>query len=72
MNFLDLIYEEDINIVKVAMNAAINQDLSDFTFVCRALNSADQIRWISCRTLILKDHSGNIVNFYGYINDITK
>ena len=72
MNFLDLIYKEDIKIVKVAMNAAINQDLSDFTFVCRALNAANEIRWISCRTLILKDYSGNVVNFYGYINDITK
>ena len=72
MNFLDLIHKNDINIVKVAMNAAINQDLSYFTFVCRALNAANEIRWISCRTLLLKDHSGNIVNFYGYINDITK
>ena len=72
MNFLDLIYKEDINIVKVSINAAINQDLKDFTFVCRALNAANEIRWISCRILILKDYSGNVVNFYGYINDITK
>jgi len=72
LNFLDLIYKEDINIVKVAMNAAIKQDLKDFTFVCRALNAANEIRWVSCRTLILKDHSGNVSNFYGYVNDITK
>ncbi len=72
MNFLDLIHNEDINIVKVAMNAALNQDLSDFTFVCRALNAANEIRWISCRTLLLKDHFGNVSHFYGYINDITK
>ena len=72
MNFLDLIYKEDINIVKVAIKAALNQNLTDFTFVCRALNAANEIRWISCRTLVLKDHSGNVVNFYGYINDITK
>ena len=72
MNFLDLICKEDINIVKVAMNEALSKDLNDFTFVCRALNAANEIRWISCRTLVLKDHSGNVVNFYGYINDITK
>ena len=72
MNFLDLIHKEDIKIVKVALNAALTQDLKDFTFVCRASNAANDIRWISCRTLVLKDHSGNIVNFYGYINDITK
>ena len=72
MNFLDLIHKEDINIVKVAMNAALSQDLSDFTFVCRARNAANEIRWISCRTLLLKDHFGNVAHFYGYINDITK
>ena len=72
MSFLDLIYKEDINIVRVAMKAAINNNFSDFTFVCRAINAANEIRWISCRTLILKNHSGNVANFYGYINDITK
>ncbi len=72
MTFLDFIYEDDINIVKVAVNAAINHDLKDFAFVCRALNAANEIRWISCRILLLKDYSGNVVNFYGYINDITK
>jgi len=72
MNFLDIIYKEDINIVKVAMKAALSKDLGDFTFVCRVLNAANEIRWISCRALVLKDHSGNVVNFYGYINDITK
>ena len=72
MNFLNLIYKEDINIIKVAIKAAISQNLKDFTFVCRAVNAANEIRWISCRALVLKDHSGNVVNFYGYINDITK
>ena len=72
MNFLNLIYKEDINIIKVAINAAISQNLKDFTFVCRAINAANEIRWISCRVLVLKDHSGNVVNFYGYLNDITK
>jgi PAS domain S-box-containing protein len=72
MNFLDLISKEDINIVKVAMNEALSKDLGDFTFVCRALNAENETRWISCRTLVLKDYSGNVVNFYGYINDITK
>ena len=72
LNFYDLIYKEDINIVKVALRAALKQDLGDFSFVCRAINAANEIRWISCRILLLKDHSGNVVNLYGYINDITK
>merc|ERR1711879_909141 len=65
MNFLNLIYKDDIK-------AAISQNLKDFSFVCRVINAANEIRWISCRALVLKDHSGNVANFYGYINDITK
>ncbi len=72
MNFLDLFYKKDIDIIKAAMNAAINKNLSDFTFECRVLNAANQIRWVSCRVILLKDHSGNLANFYGYMSDITK
>jgi PAS domain S-box-containing protein len=72
MNFMDLIYKEDINQVKVAMNAALKKDLKDFTFVCRVLNAADEIRWIYCRSIIIKNYIGEVIYFYGYINDITK
>ncbi len=72
INFLNLVYKKDINIVKTAFNTALKKGLNDFTFVCRVLNSQNQIKWISCRTLILKGHLGNVINFYGYINDITK
>uniref|UniRef100_UPI00404808DD PAS domain-containing sensor histidine kinase n=1 Tax=Aliarcobacter sp. TaxID=2321116 RepID=UPI00404808DD len=72
MNFMDLIYKDDINLVKVALNAALKKDLAHFTFVCRAINAADEIRWISCRTILIKNYSGDVIYFYGYINDITK
>lgn len=72
MNFMDLIYKDDINLVKVALNAALKKDLAHFTFVCRATNAADEIRWISCRTILIKNYSGEVIYFYGYINDITK
>lgn len=72
LNFLDLVYEKDIDIVKVAINAAIHKNLEDFTFECRILDAGNQIKWIACRTILIKDHSGNIVFFYGYLNDITK
>ncbi|PHR68842.1 MAG: hypothetical protein COA66_16010 [Arcobacter sp.] len=71
-NFIDLIYKEDIPIVKVAINAALKQNLLDFTFVCRALNAGSEIRWISCRCILLKNHEGEVSHFYGYMNDITK
>ena len=72
LNFMDLIYKDDINIVKVAIKSALNNNLAYFTFVCRALTVDFKIRWVSCRIILIKNHSGEISNFYGYINDITK
>jgi len=72
MNFVDLIHKEDLNIVKVAFQAATKKDLKDLSFVCRFLNASDEIRWISCRAILIKNHSGDVINFYGYLNDITK
>ncbi|WP_121626609.1 PAS domain-containing sensor histidine kinase [Poseidonibacter antarcticus] len=72
LNFMNLIYKEDINKVKVAIYAALKKDLSNFTFVCRIINAANEIKWISSRVILIKDHSGEVSHFYGYINDITK
>lgn len=72
MNFMSLIHKEDINKVQVAINAALKNDLPNFTIVCRVINAANQIRWISSRVILIKNHSGDVSHFYGYINDITK
>ena len=72
MNFMNLIYKEDINKVQVAINAAIKNDLPFFTLVCRVLNAGNEIKWISSRVILIKNHSGEVSHFYGYINDITK
>ncbi len=72
LDFINLIYKDDINIVKLAIKNALKDDLPYFTFVCRALNSNLELRWISCRIILIKNHSGDVSYFYGYINDITK
>jgi signal transduction histidine kinase len=72
INFIDLIHHEDKSKVLVALNAALKKDLLDFTFVCRTLNAANEIRWISCRTILIKNHEGEVIHLYGYLNDITK
>ncbi len=72
MNFMDLIYKEDINKVQVAINAALKNDLQNFTVVCRVVTPENKIRWISSRVILIKNHSGEVSHFYGYINDITK
>ena len=72
LSLFDLIFEEDINEIKNIIQEALVKDLNDFTFVCRMKTPKNEIKWISCRSILLKDHSGKVSHFYGYINDITK
>ena len=72
MNFMSLVHKDDISKVQVAINAALKNDLPNFTVVCRVINAANETRWISSRVILIKNHSGEVSHFYGYINDITK
>ena len=72
LSFMELIHKEDISKVQVAINAALKNDLPYFTLVCRIVNAANETRWISSRVILIKNHSGEVSHFYGYINDITK
>jgi len=72
ISLMSLVHKDDINKVQVAVNAALKNDLPNFTIVCRVINAANEIRWISSRVILIKNHSGDVSHFYGYINDITK
>jgi PAS domain S-box-containing protein len=72
MQFMDLIHSDDVANVQVAINAALKKDLPNFTFTCRLINAANEIRWISSRVILIKNNIGQISHFYGYLNDITK
>ncbi|ADG92861.1 multi-sensor signal transduction histidine kinase [Arcobacter nitrofigilis DSM 7299] len=72
MRFMNLIHKEDVANVQVAINAAVKKDLQNFTFTCRIINAANEVRWISSRVILIKNHSGQVSHFYGYLNDITK
>jgi len=72
LSLMNLIYKDDIDKIQVAINAALKNDLESFTVVCRILNAANEIRWISSRMILIKNHFGEVSHFYGYINDITK
>lgn len=72
ISFLKLIYKEDIKKLKAIINSALSKGLSNFTFICRISNISNEIRWISSRVIIIKNHIGQVSGFYGYINDITK
>ena len=72
LNFLDFVCKEDKEYVKDLINSIIKKDLKDFSFECRVQNAKNEIRWISCRAIVIKNHSGEIIYFYGYFNDINK
>lgn len=72
ISLMDIIYKDDVDKLQVAINAALKNDLQNFTVVCRVMNAANEIRWISTRVILIKNHSGQVSHFYGYINDISK
>lgn len=72
LNFLDFIFIEDKKFVKDFINSVVQKDLKDFSFECRVQNAKNETRWISCRAIVIKNHSGEIIYFYGYFNDINK
>lgn len=72
MTFLQLIHDEDLFRVKQLVEKSLRNDLSHFSFVCRVVNALAQIRWVSCRMVVIKDHTGEVLSFYGYMNDITQ
>lgn len=71
-NFIELIHNEDKDKFQVAINAALKNDLPNFTVECRVKNAANETRWISTRVILIKNHSKQVSHFYGYVNDITK
>ncbi len=71
-NIMNLIHKDDVNKFQVAINAALKNDLQNFTVDCRVKNADNKTRWISTRVILIKNHSGEVSHFYGYINDITK
>lgn len=71
-SFLDLVYDEDKTKVLEIVNGVLKNDLKDFSFECRIKDFNKQILWISLRAITIKNHSGEVIHFYGYFNDITK
>ncbi|RDX33939.1 PAS domain-containing sensor histidine kinase, partial [Arcobacter sp. HD9-500m-PIT-SAG02] len=72
LSFMDIIYEDDRNLLKVAIKAAILKELKSFSQVFRIINTGDKIRWVFLRAILLKDDFANVTQLYGYVHDITK
>ncbi len=72
INLMDLIFKDDIYRIEEAIKFALENDKNDFVFACRILNKDGETRWISSRSILIKNHSGEVSHFYGYLHDITK
>ena len=72
IKFFDFIHKEDINQLRTVIKEAIASDVNSFTSIHRVIDKNAQIKWVYNRTIIIKDDHGNVIEFYGYLNDITK
>ncbi|RXJ85581.1 PAS domain-containing protein [Arcobacter sp. CECT 8985] len=72
INYLDVVYDEDIESLKEEIKEAIENDDKFFVKIYRVKDKDGSLRWVFNRTILLKDHFGKVTHLYGYINDITR
>jgi PAS domain S-box-containing protein len=72
MKFLDFIYKDDVKQLLTVIKKAIENDANSFTSIHRVVDKDNHIKWVYNRTILIKDDNGIVVEFYGYLNDITK
>ena len=72
IKFFDFIYKDDVNQLITVIKKSIFNDSDSFTSIHRVVDKNKNIKWVYNRTIIIKDDNGNVIEFYGYLNDITK
>ena len=72
IKFFDFIYKDDVNQLITVIKKSIFNDSDSFTSIHRVVDKDNNIKWVYNRTIIIKDDNGNVIEFYGYLNDITK
>ena len=72
IKFFDFIYKDDVNQLITVIKKSIFNDADSFTSIHRVVDKDNNIKWVYNRTIIIKDDTGNVIEFYGYLNDITK
>jgi len=72
VKYADLIHPDDIKTVIEEVNEAIEKKLYFFTHKpYRIITKTKKIKWIHDSTVVVKDKNGEIINFVGYLIDIT-
>jgi PAS domain S-box-containing protein len=72
IKYMEFVHEDDREKLKGVIESAIVKNLSSFSTTYRVIESKGAVRWVYNRTILLKDHFGNVTHLYGYINDITQ
>ncbi|MDZ7817686.1 MAG: PAS domain-containing protein [Aliarcobacter sp.] len=72
IKFFDFVHKDDVKQLVNVIKKAISSDTNSFTSIHRVIDKYKQIKWVYNRTIIIKDDNGNVIEFYGYLNDITK
>ncbi|MEA2100654.1 MAG: ATP-binding protein [Campylobacterota bacterium] len=71
--YANLINKDDLLVVTDEINQAIKQDKTFFTHKpYRILSKENKTKWLLDNTIIIKDDDGKIINFLGYISEITE
>jgi len=71
--YASCIHHDDLLTVHNELKEAIEKNLYFFTHApYRVITKEKKIKWILDNTVIVKDESGEIVNFVGYLTDITE
>ncbi|MEA3522972.1 MAG: diguanylate cyclase, partial [Campylobacterota bacterium] len=71
--YLNLIHSDDLKRVTQELEKAIQEHQYFFTHEpYRIITKDDQVKWILDNTVIVRDEDDNIINFVGYLTDISE
>ena len=72
LSYLDFVHSDDRQMLLEEIKKSINENKESFTNIFRVIDAKNKSKWIYNRNIIIKDDYGNVVELYGYLNDITK
>lgn len=71
-SYMTIVHEEDKALLKDKIKEALKHNLNSFFLTYRVYEKDKTVKWVSNRSILLKDHFGNVMHLYGYLTDITK
>ena len=73
VSYSECIYKDDVKRVEIEVADAMENNLTYFEHhPYRVLTKSKKIKWVIDQTVIVKDENGDIINFIGFISDISE